>query len=223
MWWFYWLALRLYGARPTRLVAPASQHRLEDFDGFIIGGGDHISPDLYRGDTLVDARLDPERDAMELKVLEYAGPRDIPVLGVCRGAQMINVHRGGTLFQNMREEFDNVPEMWTPLPVKTVTFKPGSRLRRLHKKDSLRVNSLHHQAVDQVGQSLEIVARDQFGVPQALENKAATFMIGVQWHPEFLLHLAPHRRLFKAFLKAVRQKAETPGRSQVGETAFQSY
>ncbi|MFD1695176.1 gamma-glutamyl-gamma-aminobutyrate hydrolase family protein [Roseibium aestuarii] len=226
MWWFYWIALRLAGARPVRLIAPASQHPLDRFDGFIIGGGDDISPDLYRGDTLVDARLDPERDRMELEVLAHAGPRDVPVLGVCRGAQMINVHQGGTLYQNVQAAFDKVPDMWTPLPVKTVTFKTGSRLKRLAQRETLRVNSLHHQAVDRVGEQLEIVAWDEFGVPQALENTSASFMIGVQWHPEFLLHLKPHRRLFRAFIKAVRTGMER-GRAHpemdatAGHQAFQ--
>ncbi|MEP0234015.1 type 1 glutamine amidotransferase [Roseibium sp.] len=211
MWWFYWLALRLYGAVPVRLLAPLDPSELAGFDGFIIGGGDDISPDLYRGDTLIDARLDPERDAMELAVLDHATPRDIPVLGVCRGAQMINVHKGGNLHQNVREVYADLPPMWTPLPRKTVTFEEPSRLGQIHACDCVRVNSLHNQAIDTTGKNIRIVGRDEFGIPQAFEDTSARFLMGVQWHPEFLLYRPAHRRLFRAFLAAVRDPGCFPG------------
>ncbi len=211
MWWFYWIALKLYGAQPVRFVAPLGDADLADFDGFIIGGGDHISPDLYRGDTLLDAKLDPERDAMELAILDHAAPLGIPVLGVCRGAQMINIHKGGNLHQDMRKVFDGVPPMWTPLPSKTVTFEEGSRLGRIHGCDCVRVNSLHHQAIDRTGTNIRIVARDEYGVPQAFEDTSARFLMGVQWHPEFLLYRKAHRRLFRSFLEAVRDPEAIPG------------
>lgn len=206
MWWFYWMSLTLYGAQPVRMVAPTDQYDLNDFDGFIIGGGDDISPDLYLANTPVDARIDPARDQMELDILAYAGPRDMPILGVCRGSQMLNVHRGGSLHQDVRAVFEGVPKMWTPLPAKTVHFVNNSRLAEIHERQTLRVNSLHNQAIDRVGDNLKIVARDQFDVPQAIEDPNAHFTMGVQWHPEFLIYRKVHRRLFKAFLHAVRDR-----------------
>ncbi|ADZ71731.1 Glutamine amidotransferase enzyme [Polymorphum gilvum SL003B-26A1] len=217
MWWFYWLALRLAGARPVRLVAPRRPYDLSGFDGFIIGGGDDIAPDLYLADTPVDARIDPARDQMELAVLAHACPRDIPVLGICRGAQMINVHLGGSLHQDVRAVFTGVPKMWTPLPRKTVSFTPGSRLGEIHERERLRVNSLHNQAIDRLGDGLAIVARDEFGVPQAVECPAARFLAGVQWHPEFLIYRRVHRRLFQAFLAAVRARMEDEARRATRE------
>lgn len=206
MWWFYWMSLTLYGAEPVRLIAPARQYDFTDFDGFIIGGGDDISPDLYLANTPLDARLDPERDQMELEILSYADPLDMPVLGICRGAQMLNIHRGGSLHQDVRAVFEGVPKMWTPLPAKTVEFVNDSRLARIHERETLRVNSLHNQAIDRLGDRLNIVARDEYEVPQAIEDPDAHFAMGVQWHPEFLIYRRIHRRLFKAFLTAVRNR-----------------
>lgn len=202
MWWFYWLALTYYGARPVRLIAPAPDVDLARFDGFVIGGGDDIGPALYGGEAMLDARLDPNRDRMEQEILAFALPRDLPVLGICRGAQMLNVVRGGSLHQNIFTAFAGVPAMRTPLPRKTVSFTPGSRLGQIHRQERLRVNSLHHQAIDRLGKGLEIVGTDEYSVPQAWEDRKATFLIGVQWHPEFLIYRTSHRRLFEAFLAA---------------------
>jgi len=99
MWWFYWLSMNLMGARPERLVAPVEREIFSRYDGFIIGGGDDIGAELYRGEAALDVRIDPERDAMELAVLGHAARHDLPVLGVCRGAQMINVFLEGTLLK----------------------------------------------------------------------------------------------------------------------------
>ena len=211
MWWFYWLSVRLLGARPVRLIAPVDPNDIGRFDGFIIGGGDDIAPDLYDGEPAIDVRIDPERDRLELAILEHAVPRDIPVLGVCRGAQMINVFNGGTLHQDVRKAFDNIPKMWTPLPVKSVTFVPGTRLKSIFDLEHLRVNSLHRQAVDRLGHGLRVSAHDEFGVVQAIEHESAEFLAGVQWHPEFLIYRGSHRQLFRAFINAVeRQIAASP-------------
>lgn len=203
MWWFYWLSMQWLGASPVRLIAPVSALRLAEFDGFIIGGGDDISADLYQGEPALDVRIDPERDALEQSVLRHACSRDLPVLGVCRGAQMMNVFHGGTLHQDVRAVYEGMPTMWTPLPTKTVTFVPGTRLQRIFELETLRVNSLHRQAVNRLGTGLRISARDEFGVVQAIEDPNSRFQVGVQWHPEFLVYRRSHRRLFRAFLKAV--------------------
>lgn len=204
MWWLSWLGLRLMGLRPQRLTAPLpADVDLDAFDGFLIGGGDDIGADLYGAKPLFDVRIDEARDAMEMRVLDNALPRDVPVLGICRGAQMLNIHRGGNIHQEVREAFLDVPRMWTPLPVKTVTTEPGVRLREVIGRETFRVNSLHHQAVDRLGEGLRVAARDEWGVVQAVEDPQAHFRFGVQWHPEFLLWRRPHRRLFRAFAAAI--------------------
>lgn len=215
MWWFYWLSMNLMGARPERLVAPVEREILSRFDGFIIGGGDDIGAELYRGEAALDVRIDPERDAMELAVLAHAARHDLPVLGVCRGAQMINVFLEGTLHQDL-SDYD-VPDLWTPLPAKKVSFVGGTRLHEIFGRETLRVNSLHRQAVDKVGNGLRVAARDEFRVVQAIEDPGARFRLGVQWHPEFLIYKASSRKLFSAFIAAAQEaKAERGG---VGATA----
>ena len=215
MWWFYWLSMNLMGARPQRLVAPVEREVFSNFDGFIIGGGDDIGAELYRGEAALDVRIDPERDAMELAVLAHAARHDLPVLGVCRGAQMINVFLEGTLHQDL-SDYD-VPDLWTPLPAKKVSFVEGTRLQEIFGRETLRVNSLHRQAVDKLGNGLRVAARDEFRVVQAIEDPGARFRLGVQWHPEFLIYKASSRKLFSAFIAAVREaKAKRPG---VSETA----
>lgn len=203
MWWFYWLSMRWLGAKPVRLIAPVPEVSLRGFDGFIIGGGDDIGAELYEGEPAIDVRIDPQRDALEQAVLRHAYARDLPVLGVCRGAQMINVFRGGSLHQDVRAAFESMPSMWTPLPAKTVSFVPGTRLHQIFELETLRVNSLHRQAIDRLGKGLRVAARDEFGVIQAIEDPESRFRVGVQWHPEFLVFRRSHRQLFRAFLEAV--------------------
>ena len=204
MWWFYWISLKLMGAQPVRLVAPVADIDEREFDGLIIGGGDDISAELYQGETTLDIRIDPARDSLELELLERAAPLGMPVLGVCRGAQMLNVFYGGSLHQDVRRVYNNMPKMWSPLPRKTVHLEEGTKLAGLLGLTPLRVNSLHRQAVERVGETLKVSGRDEYGVIQAIEDPSALFRVGVQWHPEFLIYRARHRQLFKAFVSAVR-------------------
>jgi putative glutamine amidotransferase len=207
MWWFYWLALRLNGVRPVRLIAPVHNVEFSRFDGLVIGGGDDIGAEIYRGEPALDVRIDPERDAMELSLLEHVAAYNVPVLGVCRGAQMLNVFHGGSLHQDVSAAYANMPRIWTPLPRKRVHVVRGTKIAGLLGVEQLTVNSLHRQAIDRVGRDLKISGTDEFGVVQSIEHMSAEFRIGVQWHPEFLIYRASHRRLFSAFVKAVRHHA----------------
>ena len=206
MWWFYWLAMQMLRFKPVRLMAPVDFDHFETLDGFIIGGGDDISPELYQGMPTLSVRIDQERDMMELDALAYAVPRGIPVLGVCRGAQMINVFFGGNLHQNIREAYSDVPVMWSPLPRKTAYFVEGTKLHSILLDSKLRINSLHKQSVNRLGKGLVISAYDEYGIIQAIEEPQAEFLKGVQWHPEFLIYQASQRRIFLAFGKAVKRR-----------------
>lgn len=222
MWWFYWLSLRLNGVRPVRLIAPIDEADFHRFDGLVIGGGDDIGAEIYDGEPTLDVRIDPERDAMELSLLEHVAGFNVPVLGVCRGAQMLNVFHGGSLHQSMRAAYENVPKMWTPLPRKHVHFVADTKVAALLDVEKLSVNSLHRQAIDRIGEDLLVSGTDEFGVIQAIEHRQAEFRIGVQWHPEFLIYRRSHRRLFAAFVEAVRHHAaarrgRADGKSQTNE------
>lgn len=201
MWWANWLALRRAGARPVRLT-PDWPHGLDRFDGFLIGGGDDISAELYGGELTLDIRIDPDRDRLEQDVLAHALTSGRPVLGVCRGAQMINVHQGGSLHTDIHAVYETAPRMRTILPRKRVTLAPDTRLRDLLGVDRLRVNALHHQAVDRLGEGLVVTARDDHGIVQAIECAAGPWLLGVQWHPEFLQWTPRQQKLFDALVAA---------------------
>ncbi|MDR5873332.1 type 1 glutamine amidotransferase [Halomonas sp. CUBES01] len=202
-WWFDWFAVWRHGGRPLRLSP--SRPKPEYLDGLIIGGGDDIEASLYGGEVQLDVRLDPARDALELNLLERFIPRHTPVLGICRGAQLINVHLGGTLDPDIYTTHEGLKRRRTVLPRKTVDIVGASQLHRLLGVTWCRVNSLHHQAVNQAGQGIDIVARDRDGLVQGIESRDHDFLIGVQWHPEWLIFNRPQQRLIRALVAAAER------------------
>ena len=121
---------------------------------------------------------------------------------------MINVALGGTLHTDIHALYVEAPRMRTVLPKKTVHIEPGSRLHRITGCNPCRVNALHHQSVDRVGRGLTVVARDEAGIVQAVEGTGATFLVGVQWHPELLVFSKPQQRLFAALAAATQTVME---------------
>lgn len=199
-WWCTWLALRLVGATPERISVrhpPTSQ----PLDGLIIGGGNDIGPEHYNGDIDAKVKADPERDRLEIAWIHKALENNIPLLGICRGAQLINVVLGGTLHQDirpMRVHTYNRPGL---LPTKQVRLEPGSRLAQVCGKSQLRVNSLHHQAIKNPGAGLNLVGRDLDDITQAVEASEDRSLFGVQWHPEYLIYLPSQLALFRWLLR----------------------
>lgn len=192
-----WLA----GGRAVRWVAgrPAD---VDDVDGIIIGGGDDISPDLYEGQLITSSRLDPARDAMEERLVEAALERDTPVLGICRGSQMLNVALGGRLDQDAYGTYTASRKLWTILPKKTVEVVPDTLLGQHAGTEPMKVNALHSQAVSTLGRDLRVAARDTGGMIQAIERTAEPFALGVQWHPEHLFYARRQRAIFRALVCA---------------------
>lgn len=195
-WWCTAIALRLAGAEPERISLrhPPSGMPL---DALIIGGGDDISPDHYGGDMTAKVKSNPARDQLEVAWIHRALESGIPLLGICRGAQLINVVLGGTLHQDirpLRQRTYNRPGL---LPTKQVSLVRDSSVARLCGKTRIRVNSLHHQAVKDTGQGITIVGRDLDEIVQALECSAGRKIIGVQWHPEYLFYLPSQFALFR--------------------------
>jgi putative glutamine amidotransferase len=201
-WCFDWFAVWRHGGRPLRLSP--SRPLPEHLDGLIIGGGDDIQAQLYGGEVQLDVRLDPARDELELSLLNRFIPQNTPVLGICRGAQLINVHLGGTLAPDIYTTHEGLKRRRTVLPRKPVDIVGGRQLYQLLGVTWCRVNSLHHQAVNQAGKGIKIVARDRDGLVQGIESEAHDFLIGVQWHPEWLIFNRPQQRLIRALVKAAK-------------------
>ncbi|MEL7543965.1 MAG: gamma-glutamyl-gamma-aminobutyrate hydrolase family protein [Pseudomonadota bacterium] len=202
---FNWLSLALAGARSRRITAPVRPGNLAGVDGLLVGGGEDIDVELYGGTPVPVERIDPERDDMELTALDDATRRGLPILGVCRGSQMLNVYHGGSLHEDIYTSFAAKPRDRTVFPKMPVTIAEGSFLARTLGRTDLKVNSLHHQAVDRLGDGMIEVANDEFGIVQGIERQGERFCVGVQWHPEFLFYHPAQRRLLKAFVQAARQ------------------
>jgi len=152
--------------------------------------------------------LDPVRDEMERELIGQAIAARLPMLGICRGMQLINVWRGGTLHQSLEGFYDEYPAIRSVLPRKRVELAPGSRLRRILGCEQSLVNALHRQAIDRLGDGLDAAARERNGVLQGFEAAGEQWLIGVQWHPEYLPQRRDQRALFAA-LVANAQKARS--------------
>jgi putative glutamine amidotransferase len=201
---FQRLAMHRAGGKAVRL-RPGDSVSLDELDALVIGGGDDIGAELYGGQVAPNVRFDPDRDVFEISLLKKAFPTSMPILGVCRGAQMINVALGGTLHGDIYTVFAEARRLRTVLPRKNVWIDDESRLGRVLLCNPCRVNALHHQAVDRVGRGLRVVGRDESGIVQAIEGIGVRFLIGVQWHPEFLVHLRAQQRLFTALVACARE------------------
>lgn len=208
-WLFDWFAVWRHGGHPLRLSSSRPPPRR--LDGLIIGGGDDIQAHLYGGEMQLDVRVDPQRDELELELLERFIPQGIPVLGICRGAQLINVYLGGTLDPDIYTTHEGLKRQRTVLPRKTVDIVAASRLHRILGVNLCRINSLHHQAVQRAGRGIEIVARDRDGLVQGIESRDHDFLIGVQWHPEWLIFNRPQQRLIRALIQASTRRGAPAG------------
>lgn len=194
-----WLA----GGRATRWNSGRDAD-MGAVDGLVVGGGDDISPMLYAGEMVAEARLDPDRDALEQRLVRQALDLGKPVLGICRGAQMLNVALGGNLHQRAYDHYADSRYFRTILPRKDVTVLEGTGLAALAGTAPMRVNALHSQAVDRLGTGLRVAARDDGGMIQAVERSTPPFALGVQWHPEYLVYARRQRALFRALVDAAR-------------------
>ncbi|MDX1697747.1 MAG: gamma-glutamyl-gamma-aminobutyrate hydrolase family protein [Thiohalobacterales bacterium] len=199
-WWCSWLALRRAGAVPERISVRHSA-RSQQLHGLIIGGGNDISPEHYGGTLDAKVKADPDRDRLEIMWIEWALEYNIPLLGICRGAQLINTVLGGTLHQDIRPIRRLTYNRPGLMPTKQVRLESDSQLAGICGKTSLRVNSLHHQAIRDPGDGLRVVGRDLDGITQAVESTRGQPILGVQWHPEYLTYLPSQYALFRWLLQ----------------------
>ncbi|WOP15818.1 gamma-glutamyl-gamma-aminobutyrate hydrolase family protein [Ottowia sp. SB7-C50] len=176
---------------PTLRKRPPIHDLVDHLDGLVLQGGIDISPATYGQTPWIDkAEYDPIRDEYELDLLRGFIQADKPVLGICRGCQLLNVYFGGTLVQDIPTQWPgailhNDTERYDRL-IHEVHFMPGSRLSDIYGYAPRRVTSIHHQCVDQLGQGLVLEARSPIDlVPEGIRHPGHRFVMGVQWHPEF--------------------------------------
>jgi len=197
---------------PTSLPITALPELVNRFDGFVLSGGGDVDPALYGGhlDATVHS-IDPERDAFECALIPLVLQADKPLLAICRGAQILNVALGGSLYEDISSALpaalrhDWYPDIPRDYLAHTVEIEPGSRLAEILGTRKLHTNSLHHQAIRQPAPGLEVVARAEDGVIEAVELLGKRFAIGVQWHPECLPDEPAMQRLFSEFVNAARE------------------
>lgn len=177
----------------------------------ITGSGSDLAPELYgERQRHKFARMSHERAAMELKIAKVAYETNVPTLGICGGMQSINVALGGTLYQDIAAQLntplDHLPAYSATKTTHAVQIAPRSLLRRIAGKARMDVNSSHHQSVKKVAPNLIQTAVAPDGVIEAIEAPDRSFLLGVQWHPEFLYERDPiQRRLFSALIRAARK------------------
>jgi putative glutamine amidotransferase len=174
---------------------------LDRLDGVCLSGGPDLDPQAYgAGDRHAElGPTEPGLDAFELSLARDADRRGLPILGVCRGAQALNVARGGTLHQHLPGHRQAEPGTQATHPVR---IRAGSRLARVLGCEELPVNSFHHQAVDVLGSGLRAVAHAPDGTVEALEAPGSRFVLAVQWHAETLADEPSHGALFEALVAA---------------------
>jgi len=215
---------RYYEAVAAAGAAPVLIPLLDDVDalratyeacaGIMIPGGVDMDPGTY-GEAPHErlGRVDPARDRVELQLTRWAIEDRKPLLGLCRGLQVINVAAGGTLYQDLDAQLDGaIRHDYFPTfgfdrdyVSHDVAVAPTSRLRSLVEIDQLPVNSMHHQGVKRLGAGLVACAHAADGLIEAVESVNGHWMVGVQWHPEVFESTDPHTRdLFRGFVDAAR-------------------
>ena len=184
------------------------------FDALVLGGGADVDPARYGRPLLENGsvEVDHERDALDFRLFEEARRSGAPVLGICRGMQVVNVALGGTLVQDIPSERPSPVVHQRTRDEKTrrdhrVAIAPGTRLAALAGAPDAAVNSRHHQAIDRIAPGLTVSAVAPDGVAEAVESAGDPWLVAVQWHPENLAGDPVSERLFGEFLRVARSRS----------------
>ena len=187
-------------------------------DGFLLTGGCDINPARYGVEPSSDklSELTPSREEVECLILSYAYQFDIPVLGICRGMQMINVFFGGTLYLDLADQFNHAEKdgniaHWQKddyeKPTHFVKIVRSSKLNHIMETEHLETNSMHHQGIRELGALLDPVAYGPDGLVEAVEVRDRSFILGVQWHPEFFAGKKNMGCLFASLVQEAQRTA----------------
>ncbi|MBM3138480.1 MAG: gamma-glutamyl-gamma-aminobutyrate hydrolase family protein [Chloroflexi bacterium] len=204
-------AIRNTGGIPVILPLTSSPEDaatlLKKCDGLVMTGGQDVDPMLY-GQTATErcGAICHERDEMETYFFHEAIRQNIPVLGICRGLQMINVLLGGTLYQDIPTDTGSQIDHQMKAPYDrtchSVSILPGTALDQLLQVEEMGVNSYHHQGIKDLGEGLDIMAVAEDGIVEAISLPSKKFVWAVQWHPEYDLTNSSNQKIFKAFVNS---------------------
>lgn len=183
-------------------------------DGLLLSGGGDIQPLLYGEEPHPDlGSIQPARDRAEMEALSIAYRQEKPILGICRGLQLINVAFGGTLYQDLNQHVTDVRikhAQQTPIhvPFHSIEIEPSTHLYQIFRQKQIGVNSFHHQAIKRLASGFIVSARSKDGIIEGIEKADYPFLMGVQWHPERMInHDVNMLNLFKAFIDRVYSQA----------------
>ena len=178
-------------------------------DGIIISGGDDVNPNLYKEEPVRElGYINPIIDEFDIEVIKVALEMNKPILGICRGLQVLNVALGGSLYQDLKyikgSHIKHNQETKTYLGTHYIDIKENSILKEIIKEKVL-VNSYHHQSVKTLGNNLKVIAYSNDGIIEAVQKENEKFVLGVQWHPELMVDYSEYMlNLFKRFVDECR-------------------
>lgn len=206
----YFGGLEQAGATPIMLPLTDNEEELRQLadlaDGFLIPGGQDVNPALYGEEAQEQTiEISPIKDSAEQTFLTFMLQQDKPVLGICRGIQLLNVTYGGTLYQDLPNEIHQKHHMDPPYNMfwHMVNLIPDTPIAEIIGRDTLEVNSIHHQAIHEVAPSMKVMAVTEQNVVEGIYDPNHKFVLGIQWHPEYLYERDKgSRKIFQAFVNA---------------------
>ena len=216
----YFVALASVGAAPVMVPLLAGDRETlrgiyDGLDGVFLAGGVDVDPTSYHEPReQLCGRTDVDRDAVEIQLARWARSDGKPILGVCRGLQILNVADGGSLYQDCDEFYENsIKHDYYPTAgfardhlAHTIRIGSGTRLHEIFGAEEVMVNSMHHQGLKRVAPGWTASAHAPDGLIEALEARGDAFAVGVQWHPEMLVDTdRATKRLFEAFVEAAKE------------------
>lgn len=187
---------------------------LQLLDGILLTGGGDVDPLFFHEEPIPGCgEMDPVRDAFEIQLVKDCLDADIPLLGICRGIQVINIAAGGDIYQDIYTQTGNAikhsQEAARNIPSHTIEILVKTRLAEMIGQGSMRVNSFHHQAVRNLAPGFVVAARAKDGLVEAIEGKDFSFILGVQWHPETMWQKNDKAmQLFHSFVHACGKKKD---------------
>ncbi|MEO0231935.1 MAG: gamma-glutamyl-gamma-aminobutyrate hydrolase family protein [candidate division WOR-3 bacterium] len=204
----YVKAIKKAGGIPV--IIPYLKNDIEEIvsriNGVLLSGGGDVLPKFFKEEPELTKLTLPERDVFEIKLIRECFKRKIPVFGICRGCQVMNVAMGGSLIQDIKGKIEHYQSAPANEPTHTIIIEKGSILYEVFKKEKIMVNSFHHQAIKKVGKNLFVSAKAKDGIIEAIESKEHPFFLGVQFHIEYLTQNNKRfLNLFKFFISKAKE------------------